>query len=571
MKKINNINTIVVVALLFVILVVSGCSSDFLDKTPTGTYTADNFYISDAAVQSAVDPLYNRAWFGFHSQSNAMWAIGSLRGNDAYNAYNHGEFVHFQTTSLTGEVGDAWRSLYTVVSLSSSLITNIKNNCTADVTQKAKDEAIGTAYLMRATAYFFMVRTWGPVILYEDNYDIVKDPIRPLNPEEDVFKFIIRDLRKACELLPETNGNGRVSVYAAKAMLAKVLLAHSGWNKPTRDEGELAECVSLCEDVIDHSGASLMPKYEDLFKYQNNLNSESLYAMRWRVAPSYIWGSQNAMVSELSWGDVCDVGCWGHDLCATIDMINLYNLDPLNHDAIRRKATFFIPGEHYDYIHSATGGYTYPKASDNTGWMQVKKGVVGCKEDNDGNLSQQNSPLHTYILRLADVYLIHAEASLGNQAELTGGRGLESFNAIRKRAGVEQKDKITFLDIINERRLEFCCEYQTWFEMVSWFRWQPEYMLDYFNNHQYRGYLINSGGIRLNPDGSLSYHVAFFQIGGQDAWDTIEGYTDDGQHFTPTVVTKNNVFIPYPETDRLRNHYLSEDPVPYDFGDGSSE
>lgn len=43
-----------------------------------------------------------------------------------------------------------------------------------------------------------------------------------------------------------------------------------------------------------------------------------------------------------------------------------------------------------------------------------------------------NSPLNTYILRLADVYLTYAEACLGNSEELTGGPGLEALNQVRE-------------------------------------------------------------------------------------------------------------------------------------------
>jgi hypothetical protein len=257
-------------------------------------------------------------------------------------------------------------------------------------------------------------------------------------------------------------------------------------------------------------------------------------------------------------------------MCATIDMIKLYNQDPLSHDSIRRRATFFIPGEHYSYIKSASGGYTYPIANDGTGWMQVKKGVVGLKSDNDGNVDQQNSPLHTPLLRLADVYLIHAEASLGNQTELTGGRGLESFNVVRDRAAAARKSKITFQDIIDERRVEFCMEYLNWYDMLSWYRWKPQFMLDYFNKVQLRGYSMGNGAIRVNADGTISWSAYSIWDNGQQknvpVWDTMDGFTSDS--YVPTVVTDANVWIPYPEADRLMNPYLSQDPVPYDFSGG---
>lgn len=544
--------------LLLFLLLCGSCSEDFLDRAPKGSYTEDSFYASDEALDAACRPLYNRAWYGFNQR--AIYGLGSLRANDAFNAYAFPEFVRFQTTSLTESVSQAWASLYTVITMSNAVLTGVENKATADVSEAAKNKAIGECCLMRATAYFYGVRIWGSMILFENNDDVVLVPIRPRNPEEDVFSFIIRDLRKACELLPDKDSNGRATRWTAKAMLAKVLLTHSGWNKTTRDEVELQECINLCEDVINNSGYRLMDDYEELFRYQNNLNSESLFAMRW--TPLGGWGTANALLSDLSFSEVCDVGCWANNLVSSIDMINLYNLDTKNHDYKRRRATFFIPGEYYSYIKSAHGGYTYEH-----NWMQVKKGVVGSKEDNDGKIDQMNSPLHTYILRLADVYLTEAEAALGNKTELTSGTGLQRFNDIRRRADVSTKNKITFEDIIAERRIEFCMEYANWFDMVTWYRWKPQYMLDYFNNTQKRCYLINTDGVRVEADGSLSYHVAWFNDDqGNEIWNSVEGYNDTGNYTPPTILTSDfNVFIPYPESDLLQNPYLREEPQPYPF------
>ena len=111
---------------------------------------------------------------------------------------------------------------------------------------------------------------------------------------------------------------------------------------------------------------------------------------------------------------------------------------------------------------------------------------VGPDDDNDGKVKQMNSPLNTYILRLADVYLTYAEACLGNNSTLSDGRGLYFFNRVRERAKINKKSSITLDDIIRERRVEFGMEYSNWYDMVTWFRYLPDKMLNYFNN-QWRG------------------------------------------------------------------------------------
>lgn len=546
----------------------TGCSDDFLEIYPESNYTGESYYTSDRAVLKAGEPLYNRAWFNFNRR--AILGIGSYRANDAWNPYASAEFARFKTTALTGEVIQAWSSLYLVVTMSNSIIHDLTYNCGTDVTPGVRDQVMGEAYLMRATSYFYMVRTWGPSILFEDNDPVVVAPLRPLNPEEDVFKFVIRDLRKAISLLPKTGANGRVSKYAAEAMLAKVLLAHSGWNKGgTRDQNELDECIRLCEDVIDNSGASLMEDYHELFRYQNNNNSESLLAMQWADPLLGNWGERNALLSDLSFGDVCDVNCWGNNLQPTPDMLEYFNQGAFGTE--RWYATFFTEDAYYPYIKSQHGGYTYTKK-----WCQVKKGVVGCKEDNDNKLVSQASPLNTYILRLADVYLTHAEACLGNKNVLTEGRGLDSFNEVRRRAGVPTFDSIDFWEIVRERRMEFCMEYCNWFDMVSWYRWKPQEMMRFFNEEQHRGYEIRNNDVEkiTFADGSfkLNYRPYDYNAGGEKVWRLNPDGSDNPNYdiiaFRPhdIFVTDVNVFVPYPEADVLQNPYLSKDPEPYDFG-----
>lgn len=173
-----------------------------------------------------------------------------------------------------------------------------------------------------------------------------------------------------------------------------------------------------------------------------------------------------------------------------------------------------------------------------------------------------NSPLNTYILRLADVYLTYAEACLGNNESLSSGPGLEYFNKVRYRGfngkGSWRKSSITFDDIIKERRIEHCAEFSNWYDMVSWYCWQPQKMLSYFNN-QKRGY---------RADVTIKDKQGYLHFGNRDS----EGNFQEGpDHWTaPTVeinITDNDIFLPYPESDVIQNPLLKEEPVPYTFNE----
>ena len=575
-------------------LMTTSCGSDFLDKTPGGNYTAPTYYASDAAVRKGVEPLYNKAWFNFNRR--ALIGMGSFRANDGWNPYVNAEFANFKVTALTEELGLAWSALYNVVTMSNATLSNLEEYCTNDVTPSVKQAAEGECYLMRGWAYFYLLRGWGDNILFEDNNKLVQNPNQPLNTEADVLKFIVRDFRKAAELLPETGTDHHPSKYAAKAALAKALLAQSGWEEGSttdhqRDEATLKEVVQLCNEVISCGQYSLMSNYEDLFKAQNNDNSETVLAMRWASPNSGEWGAMNATYSDLAFPEVTDVNVWGGNLTASCDMIDYYNEDPA--DSIRRKATWFSPNSYYSYIKKADGGYTYKH-----NWMQCKKGVLGTKNDVEpAALAQMASPLNTYIQRLADVYLMKAEAILGNNESTSDPEALAAFDAVHNRARVEavHPTSITLMDLIRERRIEFCMEYFNWWDMVTWYRWKPQTMLNFFNRQQHRAFEIRENSLYKNSNGTFSYRVIPPGTGtwyitdeeGHVYWNdklaesendntaikVDGGYTYNVNELVSKYVTgyqavvlnENNIFMPYPESDVIQNKYLSMPAQPYDF------
>lgn len=528
-------------------LLLTACSDSFLDRVPEGSYVDATFYVSDEALEAATAPLYNRAWFDYHQRS--IVPIGSARANDIYSPWNYPQFVTFQVTALDENLSGAWSGFYSVVTMANSVIKAVETQTTSGVSEGAKVKAIAEARLMRACAYFYMLRLWGPVIIIEDNHTAVNNPVLPLHREEDVFQFIINDLTYACSNLPEKNNKGRATSWAAKGILAKVYLARSGWdNNGVRDEGDLELARQYAGDVCENSGLNLMENYEDLFKYRNNNNDESLLAMQW--VPLGEWFVCNTLLADLAFSSEVTggVNVWS-SYNGTIDMLQQYEVA----DTLRRNATFFTKGSYYSYICMSDGGYKYTGNA-----SPIKKGVVGGPNDgNDGNVQSMNSPLNTYMLCLADVYLTYAEACLGNNATLSDGRGLYFYNRVRERAKINKKSSITLDDIIRERRIEFCMEYTNWYDMVTWYRYLPVKMLTYFNSQQ-RGYRADA--IIKDKDGNLH----FGRYDGSTFLEGEEYYT--APEFTINI-TANNILLPYPESDVIQNPLLNEPPVPYTFNE----
>lgn len=556
-KQVKPVPFIIAVLMLF-----AGCSEDFINQPPQDSIVDANFYKTSEQVLAGSAPLYNVVWFAYNDK--ASHGIGDGRGGVLTTGSYQLENIQFKTTGITGENGNAWSAFYNTVGQANVLISNINKYSGEDVPEDIKQHAIAEARVMRGLAYSYLVMNWGPVPIITDNNTLLQDTTITRNTVESIWEFICRDIRYGTMHLPETPVQpGRLTKYAAEGVLAKMYLTRAGLGRTlgNRDQTYLDSARILAKDVIDNSGASLMGDYEELFKTKNDNNSESLFALQW-VYDGPDWGSQNSVQAFLAYSSAITgfADGWGGDLGASLYMLKKY--DGLVSDGstpdLRRKATFMLPGDHYTYIHMSKldddGNPINPapeldvpvgSSGYNTrAW--VKKYVVGRPEDNDGQVTQQHTGNNTYMLRLADVYLIYAEAILGDDDNTSDAEALEYYNRVRQRAGLSTKTNITWADIFKERQLEFAMEGQMWYDFVRLSYYNPQGAYDSLSQ-QDRGFY------RITPDqeeNATKWTIAIDATSTQPRFYEV----DDG-----------NFRLPIPSSELSRAPNLRKEPVPYVF------
>ena len=484
MKNING-KYFWVVALL-PITVMLGCSKKFLDKPPIDSIVDANFYKTDDQVLAGTALLYSKVWFDYNDK--ASYNLGDFRAGTAYSAYNDRGNVLFNTTGNTPENGSSWRSFFIVVGQSNLAISNINTYAGSGVSPQIKKMAIAEARFMRALAYRFLVMNWGAVPIIEDNLALLSDTTKSRNTETSVWRFITKEMRAAAADLPTTPLRpGRLTKWSAEGMLARFYLTRAGVEangSGPRNQVFLDSAKYFAEDVIKNSGATLIKKYEDLFLYPYDNNAESLFSLQWVYSPG-AWGTQNSTPAYLAYSpDIANGDGWGGDKGATWWMMQQYEGitanatgDTLKGRTVdqRLKATFMLPGTRYNEItQTITGGkqkLVFPAnaASGNDGnFLSIKKYVTGKAEDVGGLSASQYYGNDTYMMRLAEVYLIYAEAALGNSASTIDTKTLEYFNKVHMRAGLpEYIVPLTIDAILKERFVEFPIEGMAWYDLVS--------------------------------------------------------------------------------------------------------
>ncbi len=535
-----------------VALLLAGCSKSFLNRPPEDQIVDANFYQTTEQVMAGTAPLYNLVWFAYNDK--ASHGLGDGRGGVLMSGSYQVSNIRMQTTDVTPEVYSAWSAFYNVVAQSNMVINNISKYAPAAVPDNIKRYGIAEGRFMRAAAYYYLVMNWGPVPLIEDNYKLLTDTSLSRNTVESVWQFIIRDLRYAADNLPSTPyQKGRITKWSAEGMLARMYLTRAGVGQTgSRTQTDLDSAAYFSADVINNSGAALMTNYEDLFLTANNNNSESLFALQWKYDGD--WGTQNSVQAFLAYGpEITGFGDgWGSDIGASLDQLKLYSPNDK-----RRKATFMYPGDHYSYIHQQVDDPDHPGKKliqelqvpwnfvgtdryNTRAW--VKKYVVGRPEDNNGKVTQQHTEINTYMMRLAELYLIYAEAKLGNTGVTTDATALKYVNLLRKRAGLLDKTQLTWDDIYTERRLELAMEGQAWYDLVRLHYYDPQKALAI-----------------INAQDKGTYRIVANAEKNATSWTV----TSDVPAYYP--VTESNFMLPYPAQELAAAPNLRKPPVPYKF------
>lgn len=458
---------------LCVALTFGSCSKEFLEIEPQDRLTADNFYKTPGEIKAATASLYGFPWFDFNDKF--FWLAGDvMSGNMYYTWDQEGQFFFFSFSGGNAYLTSGWRGLFRVVSYSNSIINDMPRAAAGKVDQLVIDQALGEARFIRAYCYYMLAEYWGDVPIVENSTELVatNQLFLPKNTRSSVLEFARRDLVFAADNLPAADAPGRVTKWAAKAMLAKLHLTLASNLSDGASAENFTKAKDYAADVLTNSGLSLMTNYADLFKIDNNNNPESLFALQW-MEGTYASGNSrqaNWARSSLITGNS---ECWGGGKSASFDFMT--SVEPNDN---RKSAIFMTAGDHYPEIRKADGGYTYQLVGRDPNDPNIvlegaapvlnnaKKYIVGSAADNDGRVSTgQATAINQYMLRLADVYLTYAEAALGAAGSSTDGQALTYLNTVRQRAGLPARSSFTFEDILHERRVEFGFESMYWFDI----------------------------------------------------------------------------------------------------------
>ncbi|MBA0882449.1 RagB/SusD family nutrient uptake outer membrane protein [Flavobacterium undicola] len=455
--------------LFIVIAMISlgSCSEDFVDITPKGSFLSDNYYADEAQATSALVGVYDiiRKNSGSFENMIAVMNAGSddhyAGGGSATDGEGIQAFSKHRLTSIN-VLRPFWTDHYQGIFRANTLLLKLPNVAMSD---NLKARFAAEAKALRAIYYFNLVRIFK-------NVPLLLDPLTATNmynveqaAPEAVYAQIEKDLLEAIAVLPTTvpvaTDGGRLTKCAAQAMLGKVYLY----------DGKKAEAAAVLAQVngtprqANQYGNKLLPNYNDLWVFSNKFNAESLLEVSHTNASNadwWFWGSGmdegntlNVMVgvrnySRTSGSTAADLAPgWSFDVI-TQDLYDAIKTDP------RFGATVFDMK-----AIKAAGQADYVAGYQDTGYFLNKFMPRNSDKTTGGGAVEINYQQNSYIIRLADTYLMEAEA-LGS-----GARAQALLDAVRARVGLPSVP-VTLAAIKNERRLELAGEGHRFFDLVRW-------------------------------------------------------------------------------------------------------
>jgi starch-binding outer membrane protein, SusD/RagB family len=552
---------------------ISACSEDFLEYIPEDQPTVGAWYNNEAEIRQSTASLYGRVWWAVNDQFS--WLAGDVMAGDIHHNWDQeGQFFYRSFDESNQYIGQGWQGFYDVISFANLIIDDMPPIATEKgVSQMVINAGLGEAHFVRGVAYFMLAEYWGAAPIIERPAEKVAsgELLLPKNTTSSLYEIARRDLVFAAENLPATDVPGRVTSWSAKGMLAKLhvtLGQHSVGNDGIGSASDFTTAAAYAADVINNSGLRLYDNYEDMFKVQNEHNQEILFAPQ-LINGGWGFGSSRQARFARSTEVTGDATAWGSGKCMTLSFIDNLEANAGSATDLRRKAIYMQSGDEYDYLATEDGGYTYQIVSRDANDTQIegasptltslKKHIIGNDKDNGGFvITNQDSPFDIYYLRLADVYLLYAEAMLGAGNSLSSGPGYDAYVAVRARAGLNPPadGEMSYLDLFNERRIEFALEAQSWLDVKRRYYRNPQDALDYLNGQgrTVRYYRIeNEDELENDPEG-------YERVGpGQTS--------SDGETNTDPIVVFNSLRmnLPIPAAEVVTNPLLLEEPVEYDF------
>lgn len=478
-------NIFKVIATLLLLVNFSSCNESLLDEVPLDFLSPENAYISPAQFDLAVSELHRTVRAIYHPTDGAMF-FALFHGTDqAYNAesLNTGSFADYSLIT-SGYWWFQWyyREYYLLIAKSNTIIAKANGKYAKFATEDEKNLVIAQARFFRGYAYRCLAHLYGgvPKIDYE-----VEKPIKNFTraSREEIYALCRDDFDFAAKKLPsKAAGKGELIVGVANHFLSEIYICLKDYDKAIEAASQLINDPQYGL-MTERFGARISREgdvFWDLFRKGNvnraDGNKETLWAMQFEYnvaggnATDVAWMGYNG---ERGWGPrywtlkdpdgkagtiECDSlgrgASWVRPTYYAHTQVFADDWNDMRNSKYNMKRDFY-----YNQPNSAYFGKKIEKLYNEADTLMAFYPYVMKVTDwpHDGNFAQAQVFRDVALARLAETYLLRAEAYLGKGDK---SKAAADINVVRDRAHAKRvaPDKVDIDYILDERTRELLSE-----------------------------------------------------------------------------------------------------------------
>ncbi|HEX6427075.1 MAG TPA: RagB/SusD family nutrient uptake outer membrane protein [Niastella sp.] len=459
---------LIIPAALGVMLTCSvACQKNFLDLKPLDRLNETAYFTTPDQFKYATNDFYEKMISWEKVDGSSIYDFMDF-GSDISANVDEGVQISYGRGSITVPTDDKyWDNAYAYIRAINIVLKK------AEGYPGKKEEIkqyIAVSKFFRAWQYFFLLKRFGGVPLITTVPDIEGSELSaPRNSRYEVVDQILADLNEAVAGLPTeqaipTTEKGHVSRWAAEAFKARVLLYEATWRKYTGTTTDftgstgaagdqvstfLTEAIALAKDVMQKGGYKLWN-----YNSTTGINNRSSYYL-FCIDGS---GSNPAGLDKTTNNEFILKGMYD------------FNLRPGGINLSHTVQTYMLPNRKMMDMYVCTDGLPISKSTKFQGYNDVSKEYVDrdyrmlsyafgkgsaplAKSIKlDGKLGYTNFKFSAYNyptyrannqeaqdyphLRLAEVYLIFAEALYEKNGAISDADLNISINLLRARAGI---------------------------------------------------------------------------------------------------------------------------------------
>lgn len=482
-------------------LCLCSCNDWLREDGPMTNRVEDYFTSAETAVQ-VVNAAYVPLMWEYQGTYYSEFFIGDILSDDALKGGQNladmsacYDLENFRAISNNEIVLQYYRAKYQGVARANLALEQVSQmEVDESLTQTLKDRLLGEAYFLRANYYFSLVRLYGGVPLVTSPIYSAGNWKQPRASVGEVYAQIFSDLQKAESLLLNKSALsaedlGRVTKGAAQAMLLKANLYYADYLRNSGADGSnyYSDAYAAGKRFLSEQAGeySLCPDYADNFTLEGENGPESIFEVQYMAEGTSDYGEGNgfsrgtfATILLRSRSNAFSSVGWGFNH-PTQNLIDEFEAGD------HRLASCVYTPSSDQIVNPVEESYLgNPNLCVKRALMQGSDYMV-LEDSHDSR-----SPINMIVIRLADVYLLYAEAAL-RSGELSDAKLY--LEKVRERARgsedilpafpayklpdytnayalhqLQDNSEDLMMAIMHERRVELAMESHRWYDLCRW-------------------------------------------------------------------------------------------------------